>query len=341
MDLPDPSTIVWVSWLQLVMQLGTLVFLTIYVIKTWQMASATRAAAQASSRAADEALKARLQGLAPRILVYFNPEQIFFAEIVVENAGAGTAKDVEFKFDPPLQSSERNHHPEKFFETPKSIIPPGHRIRLHFDSWPALLQSQNPRRYTVQVAYRGAENNLEYGVTHVLDVGDHEHRVELHRKGMHDLVGEVEKLRNELTGRLDRFHREISVGLATRGYAAFGRGSFNDCVAALKLKTRMLKDWALSGGFDVWWDPALADLRAEALVAAAQAERENLAQAKKEAALAFLETVYRHGRVGDDKWLQEIAGTMDNLYVVAHGDRSATMEGGQRAVESDGRANSE
>ena len=338
MALPDPSTIVWVSWLQLVMQLGTLVFLIIYVVKTWQMASATRAAAQASSRAADEALKARLQALAPRILVYFNPEQIFFAEIVVENAGAGTAKDVEFKFDPGLQSSEKNHHPEKFFETPKSIIPPGHRIRLHFDSWPSLFQSQNPKRYTVQVAYRGAENNLEYAVTHVLDVGDHEHRVELQRKGMHDLVGEVEKLRTELTRRLDQFHHELSVGLATRGYAASGRGSFNDCVAALKLKTKMLKDWALSGGFDVWWDPALADLRAEALVAAVQAERENLAQAKKQAALAFLETVYRHGYVGDDKWLQEIASTMDNLYAVAHADLGAPMAGGQQAVEPDGRA---
>src|SRR6266566_4287301 len=138
----------WYDWVQLIIQIGTLIFLATYVVKTWQMASATREAAQASSRAAEEAVKARLQALAPRILVYFNPEEIFFAEIIVQNAGAGTAREVEFHIDPPLQSSEKSHHPEKFFDIPKSIIPPGHRIRLYFDTWPSLLKTTNRRRYT-------------------------------------------------------------------------------------------------------------------------------------------------------------------------------------------------
>jgi len=316
----------WYDWVQFGIQGGTLVFLVIYVVKTWQMASATRAAAEASSKAAEEALQARLQAMAPRILVYFNPEEIFFAELIVQNAGAGTARDVEFRFDPPLKSSQQGHHPEQFFETPKAMIPPGHRIRLYFDTWPSLLKTENPRRYTIDVTYHGAENNLGYSVTHVLDVADHEHRVEMHRKGMHDLVNEVEKGREEIANRLDRIHRDLEEEFATRGYAAAGRESFASRLPAVRTKAAMLRDWALSGGFDVWWGPAFADYRTEILGLAIQAERERLPKKVMEAVRHLQEVVFRHGYVGDKGWHSEMnEGVEAVLSAVSEGyDKSDT-----------------
>ena len=68
------------DWILFFTQILTLVALVIYVWKTWEMASATRRAAEASAAAVREAIDARLEALAPRILVYFGYESLHLAE---------------------------------------------------------------------------------------------------------------------------------------------------------------------------------------------------------------------------------------------------------------------
>jgi hypothetical protein len=85
--LPDPRTIVWDDWLLLVLQVFSLIFLIIYVIKTWEMASATRAAAEASNRAVEHEREARLEALAPRVLVYFDGSSDFGSDCYPERRG--------------------------------------------------------------------------------------------------------------------------------------------------------------------------------------------------------------------------------------------------------------
>jgi hypothetical protein len=55
-----------------ILQFFSLIFLIIYVIKTWEMASATRKAALATEKSVDELRKTRDQATAPYIVVYFD-----------------------------------------------------------------------------------------------------------------------------------------------------------------------------------------------------------------------------------------------------------------------------
>jgi hypothetical protein len=137
---PNPANIFWDDWLLLFVQVATLVVLMVYVWKTWEMAASTSRAAQTSLEAVEESRTARLEALAPRIVIYFDSDKHFSAQVVIYNAGSGTAGDLRLTFDPPLQASQ---HPEllEFFKTPQSVFPPGYRLAQTFDSWPGYLRS--------------------------------------------------------------------------------------------------------------------------------------------------------------------------------------------------------
>lgn len=187
------QNLLWHQWLLLAVQVLTLVFLIVYVWKTWEMADATRQAAEASAQTAKESYEGRVAAFAPRVLVHFNHAEIFFAEIIVENVGAGSARDVTFEFDPPLQTTEKGQ-PEHFFKGTKPILHPGYSVRQLFDTWPAYLKSELPKRYDVTIRYTGAETDKAYESHQVLDVEALRHRIEIRRKNFHDLVTEIEKL---------------------------------------------------------------------------------------------------------------------------------------------------
>src|SRR5688572_19873570 len=101
MSMLDPSLVFWDDWLLLGVQAASLTFLVIYVIKTWQMASAARDAAKASADAVRESADARAEALAPRILVYFDGTSSLAAQVVIQNAGSGTAANLRLDFAPP------------------------------------------------------------------------------------------------------------------------------------------------------------------------------------------------------------------------------------------------
>lgn len=159
--MPNPQQVFWDDWVLMVFQAATLVALIVYVWKTWEMASATRDAASASSRSIEEARQARAEALAPRVLVFFNQSELTNAQVVIQNAGAGTAKDLHISFDPPLQSSH-GWEVNKYFETAKPILPPGARIDHVFDKWASYLKSELPRTYNVRIQCVGAETNIRY-----------------------------------------------------------------------------------------------------------------------------------------------------------------------------------
>lgn len=190
----DPASVHWDDWLLLALQVFTLVFLIIYVWKTWEMASATREAAAATADAAQEAHEARMDALAPGVVLYFDPTEIHVAQIVIENVGRGTAYDVRFEFDSPLQCTLGKADPNDFFRQALPIVPPGYRIIHTFDSWPQYFGAGLPVQYRVRVTYRGAESGGIYEMEHVLDTAPLKHRLEVRRKTMHDLVEQVERL---------------------------------------------------------------------------------------------------------------------------------------------------
>jgi hypothetical protein len=229
--LLSPSAVSWDYWLLFIIQLATLGVLIIYVWKTWEMASATRRAAEASEHTLREASQARLDEVAPAILVYFDSTPFLGAEIVIENAGKGAASDVSLHFDPPLRSTQP-HETDQFFDAVQSLIPPGYRIAQLFDTWPTLLESDLPKEYMVTVRYCGVQNRQVYEVVHRLDAEAVRHRMVGHRKGLNEIAGELEKLSTIMERQLQSVQKSVARA-AVFGYEARGARDHREAVQRL------------------------------------------------------------------------------------------------------------
>ncbi len=192
--MPNPADVAWDDWLLLGIQIATLAVLLIYVWKTWEMAAATRRAAEAAEQTLKEARESRIEELAPAILVYFDSSPHGGAEIVIENAGRGAAAEVSLTFDPLLQTTQP-HDTDRFFDATQSLIPPGYRIAQLFDVWPALLASDLPKSYAVTVRYRGVQTGRTYEHLHHLNAEALRHRLIGRNKGLHEIVEELEEWR--------------------------------------------------------------------------------------------------------------------------------------------------
>jgi hypothetical protein len=308
----DPRTVVWDDWALFGAQLLTLAALVVYVWKTWEMASATRSAAEANAAAVKEAIDARLEAMAPRILVYFGAEELQSAEVVVENRGQGTAVDLSIQFDPPLKASTPNWNPNRYFETPKPVFPPGYRIKQFLDTWPSYFGAETLRNYAVTLAYKGKENGRSYRDVQILDVLSVEHRSQLSRKSMHDLVNTIEKTTHAIESGFRTMKEDLDLRSATDVY--------------LHEPTRDTMSYAreLVGAWDAgmrieetvhtrfWWDPLLRSMRTSSYLGYQAAVRDGEI-ALRDAMIGVSALVFVPSYVTDEKWEQSLTSAIENL----------------------------
>ena len=160
LKLSDPTKLPVVQWALFGTQVATLLALIVTVWKTWEMAVATQKAANATTATVEEMRKARESASAPHIVVYLASPGSNIAEIIVENFGEGTARDIQFKIEPPLQSS-LSKDIGQFFESPK-WLPPRSRLSHALDAWSSYFASDYPRKYTVKVDYVGVNDGKQY-----------------------------------------------------------------------------------------------------------------------------------------------------------------------------------
>src|SRR5215207_6093701 len=150
-------------------QLLTLIGLIVYVIKTWEIASATRNAAEATKRSTElsqEVIKemraARIQESAPHVIVYIDmPPGNWALYIGAKNIGKTVAKDVQFSFEPPLMCGFGNKSQESeiaFVKDGIRSLAPGQEIRVfldviqnYFGKMAEKLDPRLPTVYTVRV----------------------------------------------------------------------------------------------------------------------------------------------------------------------------------------------
>ncbi len=92
-------------------------------------------------------------------------------DIVIRNTGNTVATDVQFAFDPPLQSMLGENNPRyRVGETAMltrgiPTLPPGREHRLLFDNMPTRYESALPRSYNCVVTFKDARkrsHTLEY-----------------------------------------------------------------------------------------------------------------------------------------------------------------------------------
>lgn len=141
-------------------QILSLIFLIIYVVKTWEMASATRKAAEATEKSVLEMREQRDAEIAPYVVAYLDEQGPIngILSLVIKNTGKTVAKNVKVIFDPPLQT----RFPDllEWVLPPDGIpsIPPGYEIRTTLDSF-VTYKETGPMKFTVTVTYFGGINN--------------------------------------------------------------------------------------------------------------------------------------------------------------------------------------
>lgn len=214
LQLTDPTKLPAVQWALFGTQFATLLALIITVWKTWEMAVATQKAADATAATVEEMRKARESATAPHIVVYLASPGSNIAEIIVENFGEGTARDIQFKIAPPLISS-LSKDIGRFFETPK-WLPPKSRLSHALDVWSNYFASDYPRKYTVKVDYVGVNDGKQYSDEYVLDIDSFRHMAAWGKKNLGDLVKIIDKFVNEFGNQGRR--REKHYGIIEAGF---------------------------------------------------------------------------------------------------------------------------
>jgi hypothetical protein len=310
----NPATVYWDDWVLFGAQLVTLVALVVYVWKTWEMAKATRDAALASRDILQEAREDRAEGLAPRIVVFFDGTPGLAAQVVIQNAGAGTAADLRLTFDPPIQSTSFGDT-LAFFAIPQPIFPPGYRLAQAFDGWPNYLASDLPRQYAVTVAYRGVENGRSYEYTHILDVEAMRHRISFEGRGLHELVGEVEKLREQLDRRLGGVERHLDPERSLARLWDRTGGSAEEHVRALVGIWRAQR--TVTSGGESWlpFDPVLELVRSHALAAGAAFAVQPGEGAQVLGVTSILKTLFHYNArtLGNREWHAEVDAAVEHV----------------------------
>jgi len=193
----NPSEIPAIQWSLTLAQLITLLLLL-------ATASANQRSADATAATVREMQISREKASAPNIVVYLASPSSSTAEIIVENFGEGTAREVVFQISPPLCSTMFKNA-GKFFESPK-WLPPRSRLAFALDTWKGCLSDDCPPEYNVRINYKDAGNGNEYAGEFVLDMKSFHHLSVWSKKSLNDLVQSVEKL----VGQQERQSRDIS-----------------------------------------------------------------------------------------------------------------------------------
>jgi hypothetical protein len=188
-----------------IIQLLTLIGLIIYVVKTWQIASATKNAAEATTRSTElsqdviaEMKAARTQGIAPQVVIYIDmPSGNWALYLVAKNIGKSVAKDVHFGFDPPMMSGFGNEPHESeisFVKEGIRSLAPGQELRVfldviqnYFGEMAKRLKPRLPTAYNVRVTYRGESQPDQIISEQVIDLSMFEGISHLEEKESKDI----------------------------------------------------------------------------------------------------------------------------------------------------------
>jgi hypothetical protein len=151
---------------------------------------------------AREARKLREERARPFVVVDFVLWNIII-ELKIENIGATMARDVRFKFTPPLQSTfdtEAGHTPLReasVFQDGIRSLPPGKEIVMLFDRGPTRTEQGLPDAYEVEVSFTDALGKRRTDVM-TIDLGIYRDTSRIRRRELHDFYKPLEDIAKEL-----------------------------------------------------------------------------------------------------------------------------------------------
>ena len=192
-------------------QILILVILILYVIKTWRISSATRAAAEVFALSLQVIKEARDQEIAPYVVLYFDiiyEEKIIY--LVVKNIGKSTAKDVRIQFRPKLITNSGEDICElPIIKNGIASLSPNHEMKMFVDSTVEFFFERNdqPLTYEVKISFYGGLKDSQRVSEQMLDLTADKRLNNTIRRNGHGLVNEVEKISRNI----ERISKELSM----------------------------------------------------------------------------------------------------------------------------------
>lgn len=179
-------------------QILSLIFLIVYVVKTWHMASATRKSAEAAEKTLREMKEMRDQETAPYVVVYFeNARGTPFIYLIVKNIGKTVARDVKIDFSPPLKSSTQGANLGDMPMITEGIasLAPGQQLRTFFDSAISYFgRADLPLHIVAKISYCGGLRTDTRAWEQTLDLQALRGLLYTQERGINELVEQVEEL---------------------------------------------------------------------------------------------------------------------------------------------------
>jgi hypothetical protein len=197
-------------------QVLSLIFLIIYVWKTWQMASATSASVKASERMLTEIKDTRDQESAPYVIPYIDIDNymMFFG---IKNIGKTVAKDIRLHIEPEFKSTLLGDKVKELhlIKNGVSSLSPGQSIYTIFDvSNKYFSRADFPIKYSIKITYEGGIRKDQREHEQVLDLLVYKELIQVEEKRITDVVDELKKSAEYTQGINDNL-KNINKTLAT------------------------------------------------------------------------------------------------------------------------------
>lgn len=207
-----------IDYVLAVVEILSLIFLIIYVIKTWQMASETKKSTQISEKTLKEMKESRAQEVAPYVIAYFNVENNSKICLIVKNIGKTVAENVKLDFTPELTNTlDMDLNEISLIKQGVSSMPPNYEIKTIYDFGTSYFKTDNmPLKYEVEITYQGGINNEVRKVKQTLDLSVYKELLKTRKKGMTDLVKKFDqfsKVTKKINKNIERINDRLSNGI--------------------------------------------------------------------------------------------------------------------------------
>ncbi len=195
-----------------ILQFLSLVFLIVYVVKTWEMAAATRRSAEATERSVTEMREARDQESAPYVVVYFDiPVGSHMIYLVIKNIGKSVATNIRFTITPPLQTTiDWPIHDLAIFRDGIASMPPGYEIRTIVDGSVAYFGRDDfPLKYEATANYHGGIGSNPRQTVQILDLSARKGLMFASEKTITDVADEL----GDIAGETKAIRQSLEAGV--------------------------------------------------------------------------------------------------------------------------------
>lgn len=182
-----------------IVQIAALIFLIIYVWKTWEMASATKKAAESSRETVEEMKAGREAEYRPYVVAYFELVRNNIVVFTVKNAGKTEAREISITFEPELNVTDRDKIRSILTNSfGRFSLQPQQKLTTYIDQISRYLKGGAfPKSYQVKVVYRHGPSGQQYEESFQLDLGVYEGLLVLDEKDIAALVDKLEFIKNK------------------------------------------------------------------------------------------------------------------------------------------------